>query len=193
MAAREPGAPILWRRLDVPGHDAAWLRSAGGGSEIFGMAAFLEEGDPTALRYRVACDGEWRSHVATVEGWRGGQPVELRIRHDAHDGWTLNGTPCPTVAGCIDVDLSFTPATNLVALRRLHLEVGDTAEVRSAWLAWPRVSLAPLVQRYTRLAPDVYAYEADVPEFGRFDGTLRVEPGGWVLDYAGLWRAEERD
>ena len=131
-----------------------------------------------------------RGHGGWVAWWAAG-----RAPHPARrdDGWTLNGTPCPAVAGCIDVDLSFTPATNLVALRRLHLEVGDTAEVRSAWLAWPRVSLAPLVQRYTRLAPDVYAYEADVPEFGRFDGTLRVEPGGWVLDYAGLWRAEERD
>jgi len=51
--------------------------------------------------------------------------------------------------------------------------------------------LGLLVQRYARRSVMEYDYEADLPGAARFAGLLRVEPGGWVLDYAGLWRAEE--
>jgi hypothetical protein len=183
-------APILWRRLDVPGHDAASLREADGGAEIRGMAVFHDEGGPTALHYTVCCDAEWRSTEASIDGWCGARTVQLRIRR-AHPGtWTLNGVPCPAVAGCVDLDLSFTPATNLLPLRRLDLPVGQTAEVRSAWLQWPAAVLTPLVQRYARRSVAEYDYEADVPGAAKFVGVLRVEPQGWVLGYAALWQAE---
>jgi uncharacterized protein len=183
-------ATILWRRLDVPGHDAAVLVEATGGAELRGMAVFRDEGGPTALHYRVHCSPDWQTTEGHVHGWLGARPVELFIRRDAGGCWTLNGAGCPAVAGCVDLDLSFTPATNLLPLRRLALAVGDTAEVRSAWLQWPADTLTPLVQRYARESATTYAYEADLPD-DRFVGVLRVDPHGWVLDYAGLWLAED--
>jgi hypothetical protein len=113
------------------------------------------------------------------------------MRCDDGGRWTLNGAGCPAAAGCVDLDLSFTPATNLLPLRRLNLAVGDTAEVRSAWLEWPAGTLTPLVQRYARQSATTYGYEADLPGGDRFASALRVDPHGWVLDYAGLWKAEE--
>jgi hypothetical protein len=98
--------------------------------------------------------------------------------------------PCAAVAGCVDLDLSFTPATNLLPLRRLDLLVGQAAEVRSAWLEWPEAVLTPLIQRYARRSITKYDYSADLPGTAKFVGVLRVEPRGWVLDYAGLWQAE---
>ncbi len=184
------GRPILWRRLDVPGHDAASVREVEGGAELRGMAVFHDEGGPTALHYSVRCDTEWRSTEATVDGWCGARTVELRVRHAHATGWTLNGVPCPAVAGCVDLDLNFTPATNLLPLRRLDLAVGQAGEVRSAWLEWPAAVLTPLVQRYARRSVTEYDYEADLPGTDKFVAVLRVEPGGWVLDYAGLWQAE---
>ncbi len=182
--------PILWRRLDLPGHDAACAREVEGGMEIVGMAVFHEGGDPTALHYRVRCDAEWTTTEATVDGWRGTRLVTLRF-HRARDGrWTLNGAPCPAVNGCLDLDLNFTPATNLLPLRRLDLAVGQAAEVRSAWLEWPSAAVAPLVQRYVRRSVAEYHYEADLPGAEKFVGVLRVDPSGWVLDYADLWQAE---
>lgn len=181
----------MWRRLDVPGHDTATLRDTKGGAELRGMAIFQDENGPTALHYTVRCDNEWRTTEGVIDGWCGARLVELRFRRDPAGDWTLNGVSCPAVAGCADLDLSFTPATNLLPLRRLDLSVGQAAEVRSAWLEWPAGALGPLVQRYARRSVIEYDYEADLPEAARFVGVLRVEPGGWVLDYAGLWRAEE--
>lgn len=43
----------------------------------------------------------------------------------------LNGVDCPAVAGCTDIDLGFSPSTNLLPIRRLSLEVGDTGQSHS--------------------------------------------------------------
>lgn len=187
-SAAEP-APILWRRLDVPGHDAASLRLGPDGAVLSGMAVF-QEGGPTALAYAVHSDTAWQTTEAHIRGWRAREAIDLRLRRDAAGAWTLNDVPCPAVAGCLDLDLSFTPATNLFHLRRLALRPGQSGEVRSAWLQWPEVRLTPLVQRYVRHGPAEYGYEADLPDATRFRGLLRVQPQGWVLDYAELWQAE---
>ena len=191
-ASREGGSPILWRRLDVPGHDAATLHEMKGGAEIRGMAVFQDEGGPTALRYTVRCDAAWQTTEGTVHGWRGARSVDLRFLRSPSGAWTLNGVACPAVAGCPDLDLNFTPSTNLLPLRRLDPAVGQVAEVRSAWLEWPAAVLKVLVQRYTRRSLTEYDYGADLPGGDKFTGVLLVEPGGWVLEYAGLWKAVGR-
>lgn len=193
-ARRQPGgAPettVLWRRLDPAGHDAATIEASEAGIELRGMAVFHDAGGPAALHYRIRCDTSSLTTTARILGWCGLRQVELQIERDAAGRWTLNGVACTEVAGCVDLDLGFTPATNLLPLRRLSLATGQSAEVRSAWLESPGGSLAPLVQRYHRATPSEYVYEADLPGGAQFGGKLRVTPGGWVLDYADLWRAE---
>ena len=189
----EPGslpAPILWRRLDLSGHDAATLQPGARGVVLSGMAVF-QEGGPTALAYLVQADSNWKTTEGRVWGWHGHKAIELRLHRDDLGTWTMNGALCPGVEGCMDLDLSFTPATNLLPLRRLSLRIGQSAEVRSAWLEWPEVRLSPLVQRYARRSDTEYDYESDLPGGELFRSTLRVQPEGWVLDYGGLWRAEE--
>jgi hypothetical protein len=189
MKADTP-AQILWRRLDVPGHDAATVQMGSSGAVLSGMAVFQERG-PAALAYVVHLDRDWKTTDARVWGWRGPKAIELRLHRDDAGTWTMNGAACPGVEGCVDLDLSFTPATNLLPLRRLSLQVGQAAEVRSAWLEWPEVRLTPLVQRYARVSETGYDYESDLPGGELFRTTLRVQREGWVLDYGGLWLVEE--
>jgi uncharacterized protein len=180
---------ILWRRLDRPGHDTATLNISAERIALSGMAVF-HEGAPTALSYEVHCTPDGQTGEASVRGWRGREVIDLRLRRDGAGRWTLNDVVCPAVQGCIDLDLSFTPATNLLPLRRLALRRAQSAEVRSAWLEWPEVRLTPLVQRYARRSETEYEYEADLPGGDPFRAILRVHPDGWVLDYGGLWQAE---
>jgi hypothetical protein len=138
----------------------------------------------------VRCDARWQTTEAHVHGWRGAEPIDLRIVRDERGRWSLDGAVCPAVAGYIDIDLNFTPATNLLPLRRLDLAIGQKVEVRSAWLQWPTGILRPLVQRYERQSTATYHYKADLPGGDPFTGILRVDSFGWAVDYAGLWQAE---
>ena len=83
--------------------------------------------------------------------------------------WRLIGSPCrelrPVVSGCIDLDLNFSPSTNLLPIRRLNLSVGQQATVRAAWLRFPSFALEPLDQLYRRVGESSYRYESASGKF----------------------------
>jgi hypothetical protein len=179
---------IAWRRLDTPGHDAAILRAVSNGWQLEGAAAFLESGFACHLTYAVHLERSWRTRSVIVRGWYGNTPVDLQVRVDADRGWSLNGQSVPAVAGAVDIDLAFTPATNLLPIRRLGLQVGASSPVVAAWLPFPAIDLRPLDQVYHRVANDTYRYSS---QSGTFTATLIVSPAGFVTNYSGLW-VEER-
>lgn len=181
-------APLLafWRRLDGPGHDACRVTFTDAGVQLQGCAVFRAQAGVCQLRYEVQADGGWRTRSARVTGFAGRREVDLRIRVLRGRRWSVDGVEVPALAGCIDVDLNFTPATNLLALRRLALRVGQAADAPAAWLAFPSLRLRLLPQRYRRTARDAYAYEA--PTTG-YRGTLTVSAQGVVLHYPELFEA----
>lgn len=194
-APRQPGGQYtcelsaLWRRLDTPGHDSCRVTSRGAERELAGSAVFAHEGKPCRLEYLVVCDAGWRTRSCRVSGWVGRQAVAVEVRVNAHGQWELNGIERPGVAGAVDVDLAFSPATNILALRRFKLEVGDEKAVRAAWLSFPALALEPLDQVYRRVAAGVYRYEA-AAGVGYYAEDLRVNDAGVVTDYPGLWALE---
>ena len=179
---------ILWRNIDMPGHDACRLFSDTAGQwHLSGTAVLSHEHQPCCLNYEVVSDQNWKTVRAKVSGWLGKELVELEVTVDLDLKWRLNGVEKPAVEGCIDVDLNFTPATNLLPIRRLNLAVNEAAEVKAAWLRFPDFELEPLSQVYKRLDEFTYHYESGG---GSFVSQLKVNAVGFVTDYAGLFRAE---
>jgi uncharacterized protein len=174
---------ILWRRLDTPGHDACRFDRQPNGWCLEGGAAFRTETGPAHLAYTVWCDPLWRTRRAEVRGWIGERAVDLTIHHEPVD-WVLAGQVLLALAPCEDLDLGFTPATNLLPLRRLALRPGQAADVPAAWLDPECRELAMLPQRYERRSGTLYRYEApSVP----FEAELEVRGDGFVRRYPGLW------
>lgn len=90
------------------------------------------------------------------------------------------------MAGCIDLDLNFSPSTNLLPIRRLGLAVGQEAAARAAWLRFPSFTLEPLDQRYRRIDAATYRYESA----GGFAADLAVDAAGVVTRYPGFCEVE---
>jgi hypothetical protein len=177
----------LWRRLDAPGHDACRLAQNSGGWTLEGAAVFSENGMPAWLTYQVACDAVWRTEQGEIRGRLGGQGVEFRVVRTTEGVWTLNGAVVPRLQSCLDLDLGFTPATNLLQIRRIALAEGQAADVPVAWLDASAGTLEVLPQRYERRSERTYWYEA--PRFD-YAGLLEVDPVGFIQRYPGLWQAE---
>jgi uncharacterized protein len=93
----------------------------------------------------------------------------------------------PGLEHCVDLDFGFTPATNLLPLRRLALDPGDAADAPAAWLNVVTGVLEPLPQRYEHRAAGTYWYEA--PSVG-YSALLEVEPTGFVSRYPVLGQVE---
>ncbi|MGD9866255.1 MAG: putative glycolipid-binding domain-containing protein, partial [Pseudodonghicola sp.] len=146
---------------------------------LTGQASWTEAGAEVSLLYGVRCDPDWATLSADITGECGGVPVALRIQ-SGPEGWRLNDVLQPAVAGCLDLDLSFTPATNLLPLRRLAPE--GTAQVRAAWLVPALDRLELLEQRYTPCGAGAVDYASDI-----FRARLGLHPSGFVTHYPGLW------
>jgi hypothetical protein len=178
---------ILWRRVDQPGHESARLMGRASAWDLTGTAVFIHDQQPCRLDYTVVCDSRWHTSSGKVMGWVGRQTIEIEVAVDAAGHWRLNGAACPAVAGCLDLDLNFSPSTNLLPIRRLGLAVGQEAPVRAAWLRFPDFTLEPLEQRYRRLGGQTYRYES---AGGQFVADLQVDAAGFVITYPGIWIVE---
>jgi hypothetical protein len=175
---------ILWRRVPAPGHEFARLAQVNSQWEMTGTALLLFESLPCRLDYQVICDASWHTRSAQISGWVGDQRVEIEILVDKAFNWSLNGVEQPHVAGCIDLDLNFSPLTNTLPIRRLDLAVGQSAEVKAAWLRFPSFRLEPLEQVYRRIDDSTYRYES---AGGSFTADLTVNEVGLVTHYPGQW------
>jgi len=182
-------ATILWQRLDLPGHDTAAFWRAADGWCLWGVALIADAGRPCRIEYEIACDPNWKTRRCSLHGYVGAVAVALQLERSESGTWKVGGAAAPHLDGCDDIDLGFTPATNLLPIRRLDLAVGDEAPVRAAWVKFPELSTEVLDQTYKRLAPDRYLYTSDGGSFRR---ELVVDTNGFVLDYPELWRAEAR-
>ena len=178
---------IFWRRIDQPGHDACRIERQGDGWRVAGAAVFMEETLPCQLAYTVECDAGWRTRSAQIRGFAGTEPVALDISVDDHQRWLLNGVEQRELAGALDIDLGFTPATNMLPIRRLEVPVDGAADVRAAWLPFPDLVLTPQYQIYRRTAANKLTFAAPAIDFR---AELTVDPDGLVTSYAGLWMAE---
>jgi hypothetical protein len=182
------GQVVLWRRLDQPGHESARLYFQQFRWYLSGTAVFAHRQQACRLDYLVVCDAEWRTLSGRVAGWVGSQAVEVELSVASEGLWLLNGTECPSVAGCTDLDLNFSPSTNLLPIRRLDLRIGEKAVVRAAWLRFPGFALEPLEQLYHRIDETTYRYES---AGGSFVAELQVDAAGFVTSYPNFWRFEE--
>jgi hypothetical protein len=178
---------ILWRRLDTPGHEASRLLLQGPSWNLVGTAVFAHDAHPCRLDYVVVCDAAWQTVSASVHGWVGDETIAIEVAVDATRRWWVNGIECPRVAGSTDIDLNFSPSTNLLPIRRLGLGIGQEAQVQAAWLRFPSFTLEPLDQRYRHLDAVTYRYES---AGGTFTADLRVNAAGFVTLYPDFCQVE---
>jgi len=178
---------ILWRRSDLPGHDSCCLWKSSHGWQLSGTAIFLFEQKPCLLSYKVNTDTNWENCMASVSGYMGKSIIALTIARAPSTYWSINDTEVQEAADCIDLDLGFTPATNLIAIRRLSLAIGARAQAPAAWLDFPDFTLKRLEQQYHRISHSHYEYSA--PKVGYAD-VLEVDDYSAIAHYPQFWEQE---
>ena len=177
---------VLWRRLDTPGHDACRLALLADGWALEGAAVFKHGDAPAHLTYRIETDADWRTRHGRVTGWVGARGLDVIVTRTHDVGWMMNDVVMPEPGGCLDLDLGFTPATNLLQIRRLALGKGESADAPAAWFNIDRDTLQLLPQRYERRSETTYWYEAPTE---KYSGMLEVSADGFIRRYPELWEA----
>src|SRR2546425_12720534 len=98
---------VVWKRKDLPGHEACRLLPLDRGWQVAGVAVLAYEGQACRLDYLIDCDPLWVTQSAVVTGWVGDRTISATIVRDGGGRWQLNGQAIDVVTGCSDIELNF--------------------------------------------------------------------------------------
>ncbi len=176
---------VVWKNLLLNGTDYCSLRHTVDGWQLKGtVIGVLKDKRPLLAQYDIHCDQMWHTRRVQVERKIGNDLKTLSLNVESGGVWRGSGKELGQVHGCDDVDLSVTPATNTLAIRRLNLQVGSSQSVIAAWIKFPELTLEPLSQRYTRVAQDTYRYSSNTG----FSADIVVDDLGLVVSYPNAWQ-----
>jgi hypothetical protein len=159
---------------------------SGGGFKIQGTVLTLLGVDPAEIRHVIACNSEGLTRACAVDILAGEGIQSFRIHVSERGQWIVNGVAAPELSGVNDVDLSFSPCSNTLPIRRLNLPVGEKARIASAWLRFPELDIVRAEQIYTRLSEERYRFETGT---GDFMAELIIDDHGIVTTYGDLWQS----
>jgi hypothetical protein len=104
--------------------------------------------------------------------------------------WTdEQDNPLPEFDGCIDIDISATPFTNTLPIRRLPWHAGQSRDLEMLYIPFETLKPRRDRQRYTCLEPGRrFRYEGLIDGF---TAEITVDEDGLVVDYPGLFQRLE--
>jgi hypothetical protein len=197
-------ASLFWLRKDTTGTEHALVDARHG---LYARGHQLAV-DPIAYtcRYELQTDPTWATARLDVSaegaGWVRSVRLELaagRWRVTASEQGDLDGALTAAgyaraglpgmedpdlLYGAFDVDLSGSPLTNTLPIRRLDLaraEIGVAHRLSVAWVLLPSLEVVQADQIYTALGEGRIRYASET-----FSADLIVDDDGFVADYPGL-------
>jgi uncharacterized protein len=183
---------VMWSPWTGPGLEHLHLLEQQEGMLADGLILGVEEQVPFRVHYTIHCDLQWRLRAVHLS-IPGSTSPSLHFFTDGGGSWTTeDGEAIPSLNGCLDVDISATPFTNTLPIRRLALQPGSSATLSMAYIAMPQMHIEATQQRYTCLevtsSGGRYLYESLKDGVSRFTAELPVDRDGLVLDYPGVFR-----
>jgi uncharacterized protein len=174
---------ILWHERQDLSTEYCTITSHHGGTRFTGIVLQPVENRPLQVRYLVDVDEQWRTRDVEIDLETLAAASHLHLMADGNGTWRRDGEIMADLAGCLDVDLGITPATNTLPIRRLDLQPGEGADIMAAWVRFPDLHIQRQQQHYDRLTDDRYRYQS-----GDFTAELAIDPDGIVQDYASAWK-----
>ncbi len=180
-------ATCRWRLIPGVGLEHLHINSCE--NNIIASSVVIGENDQSqfAVRYTIICAPDWTVRSFTLENTQGNS---LALNSDGEGNWfDQYGTAIPAFSGAIEIDMTGTPFTNTLPIRRMEKhKPGHNQRYKILYV--PFDTLEPRIdrQQYSCLIPyRKYRYEA----LGRgFATELEVDNNGVVIDYPGLFTRE---
>ena len=187
-----PQRTVFWQPVDGAGLEHLRLRAADAGYVATGLVMGLDHGTPYRLHYKIKCDDSWNTRKVILETHTPAGEAVRTLRSNGNGRWRDDhGAELPDLTGCRDVDISATPFTNTLAIRRTNLRPGHGVTLKIVFVDVPSLEIRPAEQRYTcveRTAHGgVFDYESIDMHEG-FKATLPIDADGLVLDYPEMFR-----
>ncbi len=179
---------VMWSRLDTPSMEHLALIMRHDEAVADGIVLGVENDAAFRLRYKLRCDSRWRVRRVEVNFVDGGRGLSLTANGEGR-WFDESGAAVPALDDCVDVDITATPLTNTLPIRRLALRQGESADIKVAYVTIPDLRVTPDEQRYTCLETDAAGGRYRFEQMGSgFTAILQVDADGLVEDYSELFK-----
>ncbi|MDP0501046.1 MAG: putative glycolipid-binding domain-containing protein [Verrucomicrobiota bacterium JB022] len=179
-----PTEVLFWQRVDTPGLERLTLHTSAEGVCVESTILCAQEGG-FRLDHRWQLDTEWRSQCLEVQKWTTTRHTQLKIERQGYD-WHIDGTLRTELEGAEDLDLSATPFSNTLPIRRMMAEQRSSLTFDACYVDVESMSVGRSRQRYERLGPARFRY-IDLGLFAGFMAELEVDPEGLIERYQHLF------
>lgn len=178
---------VMWQRIDSVSLEPLTLTEYDEGVHLDSVVIGMENNTPFRLHYYIGCDANYRVKRVYIQLDSDRQkPLQLFSDGEGHwfDG---QNTPLPQLDGCIDIDITATPFTNTLPVRRLDWQKGQKRTLNMVYFYIPEMKFERDEQEYTCLEQ---TSKGSVFQFAQPDFTARItfDSNGLVTDYPELFR-----
>lgn len=139
---------------------------------------------PLQVSYELVMDYNWHSISVAIEV-KAEKSFKLFLEKKNGKWYDLQGKYYPDLDSAIDVDISLTPFTNTLPIKRLKLTEGKKEEITVVYFDLPEDMFKAVKQNYTNMGKGLYKYE-NINK--GFTSMIQTNEEGFVVDYPGIWQ-----
>lgn len=132
------------------------------------------------IDYQLQLDWAWRTISVMANSRHGEHTNALSFTSDTNGNWWFNGAAVDEFKDCIDVDISVTPFTNTLPIKRLKLNNNEQQLIKVLYINLSKEELLVMEQRYTRLSAASYLYQN---VGSKFEAVITTDENGLVINY----------
>jgi hypothetical protein len=180
---------IIWSNQADIGLEHFTLRHSDDEITADGIVIGVEEDLAFRIHYQITCDLRWQVRKVVVKSLEENEHT-ISFVSDGSGNWTNeSANSISELKGCFDVDITATPFTNTLPIRRLNLSSGESAEIKVVYFTIPEMKVSVDPQRYTCLeaGSDGGKYKFESLD-GDFTAVITVDADGLVEDYPTLFK-----
>lgn len=157
---------ITWRSQACQSEEHCEISSSDAGIEIRGsVQGTADDGKEFEINYTLELSPEWQvQHIVVRDAKDEGNELDLQYENGQWfdvDGWHLEAYD-----GVEYVDLTITPSTNTLPIKRLAFEGREPQKIDVLYIDLPSFQTRRVEQYYTKLGKHTYRYQdGERPDF----------------------------
>jgi hypothetical protein len=176
-----------WQAIAWQSEEKGTLQETFQGWEVKSAINGLYESKSFVLRYDITLNRSWETQAFHINFFMGDYHQDSHFIRSSRQ-WLRDGELYPHLTGCIDIDITATPFTNTLPIRRMEYLAGIPRETEVVFVDIFEGGVIAQRQQYTRT--DDHHYHFNQPA-NSFCADLTVDDDGLVIDYPKLFRRGE--
>ncbi|WP_291579288.1 putative glycolipid-binding domain-containing protein [Clostridium sp. UBA6640] len=179
---------LIWKALDGFSTEHLCLYENQDGIIANSVVIGMNESVPFRINYEINCDLNWKVNKVDLRVFDN-KSKNITLLSGDNGIWRKScGEEIEDLRGCIDIDISITPFTNTIPIRRLSLKLGEPSEIRVIYIDVHNFKLKPVTQRYTCLESILEGFKYKYENLGSgFVTEFFVDKEGSIIDYPDIF------